>query len=229
MDMKNMLALSINCYVNQGGAPNVSIGQGRTKVYIQAPTTVPDNAYWIVFLDVNNPQNKVKDFIIPGGSNSAVPAGLDAYMSNAQYIYVLMTKSLITYSVPQGDFFDYLGRLALDARRPARRFQFTYNGLLAICRTDAQRLTAFKACRFAIYGCRPAGKNEGPQQQTVAAIQFDSHDAMLRSPLLNRNMAVTALQLGWLDARQPEDVAIRGAWQQGKVKRLNFRGEGVAI
>lgn len=108
MDMKNMLALSINSYVTQGGAPNVSIGQGRTKVYIQAPTNVPDNAYWIVFLDVNNPQNKVKDFIIPGGSNSAVPAGLDAYMSNAQYIYVLMTKSLITYSVPQGDFYDYL-------------------------------------------------------------------------------------------------------------------------
>ena len=106
--MQNMLALSVNSYITNGGAPNVTVGQGTTKVYMQAPTNAPDNSYWFLFLDSNNPKNKVKEFVVPGAQNSAIPAGLDAYMNNPQYLFVLTTKSLITYSVPQGDFYDYL-------------------------------------------------------------------------------------------------------------------------
>ena len=103
--MQNMLALSINSYINTGSAPNVTVGQGSSKVYMQSPNSMPDSAYWILILDGNNPKNKVKEFAVPGG-NPAVPAGLDAYMSNPQYLFVLTTKSLITYHVPQGDFYD---------------------------------------------------------------------------------------------------------------------------
>jgi len=83
------------------------VGQGPSKVAI-TPTNPVDDSYWFVFLDRNNPKAKAKDFVIPGQNNTSVPAGVDAYMSNPQYIFAVVTQFLSLLHIPQGPFFDYL-------------------------------------------------------------------------------------------------------------------------
>jgi hypothetical protein len=51
---------------------------------------------------------KVKDFVVPGSQNSTVPAGIDIYMNDPEYIFVVATQTLSTLHVPQGAFFDFL-------------------------------------------------------------------------------------------------------------------------
>jgi hypothetical protein len=164
MDMKNMLALSINSYTSQGGAPNVSIGQGPKKVYIQAGGNLPDSSYWILILDANNPQSKVKEFVVPGGSNSKVPDGLDAYMSNTKYLFVLTTKSLITYHVPQGDFFDYLVKYG--AGRELQRLEQI---------NSVYGCGAFGHVSYILTGqCGPRGSGINPPSYEVSGINGSS-------------------------------------------------------
>lgn len=108
MAMPNMLAFTISGGGQGAGVyPVIYVGQGATKVRF-APQNPQDNTYWIAILDANKPQTLVKDFQIPGSSNTTVPAGLDAYFSNPQYIYVVTTQALTTNNVPQGDWYDYL-------------------------------------------------------------------------------------------------------------------------
>ncbi|MEK6281969.1 MAG: hypothetical protein AABN95_16565 [Acidobacteriota bacterium] len=108
MNMPNMLAFTI-----RGGGqgsnitPQVLVGSTSNTVQF-TPQNPSDDTYWIAILDANKPTTLVKDFLIPGSSNSTVPAGLDAYMSNPNYIYAVTTQFLSTIHVPQGDWYDYL-------------------------------------------------------------------------------------------------------------------------
>ena len=105
--MPNMLAYTIRSSNYSGFAPTLTVGQRSTATWIR-PQNPQDDSYWIVILDSTNPKNKVKEWVVPGSSNSSVPADLDGYMSNPQYIFAVVTQYLSTLHVPQGDFYDYL-------------------------------------------------------------------------------------------------------------------------
>jgi len=106
-DMQNMLAYTIQSSNYSGYNPRLIVGQGSTATWMQ-PQNPQDDSYWIVILDSMNPKNKVKEWVVPGSSNSSVPADLDSYMSNPQYIFAVATQYLSTLHVPQGDLYDYL-------------------------------------------------------------------------------------------------------------------------
>ena len=106
-DMQNMLAYTIRSSNNSGYGPNLCVGQGRTATWMQ-PQNPQDDSYWIVIIDGMNPKNKVKEWVVPGSNNTSVPADLDGYMSNPQYIFAIATQYLSTLHVPQGDLYDYL-------------------------------------------------------------------------------------------------------------------------
>ncbi len=107
MSMPPMLGFTIKGSLASGYIPTITISQGRTNRTIY-PANSADSSYWIAILDANNPVNKVKEFIFPGTNNTAVPAGLDTYMSNPAYLFAVATQSLTSLNVPQGDFYDYL-------------------------------------------------------------------------------------------------------------------------
>ncbi len=107
MNMPPMLAYSLLASMYTNTMPVAIVGQGPSKMWIR-PDAPVDDSYWIVFLDANKPTNKVKEFIVPGANNSTVPAGLDAYMSNPAYLFVVATQYLATIHVPQGAFYTYL-------------------------------------------------------------------------------------------------------------------------
>jgi hypothetical protein len=85
----------------------VIVGQGTQQTRF-TPAQPLDDSYWFLFLDTNNPRNKLADFVVPGQNNTTVPSGIDAYMSNPNCIFALATQYLSMLHVPQGDFFDYL-------------------------------------------------------------------------------------------------------------------------
>src|SRR5262245_63447126 len=97
-----MLAYTIQGSISPGIHPLIVVGQGSTKKTI-APNNPRDNSYWFVFLDRNNPYNKVAELVVPAVQNTAVPAGVDQYMSNPAYIFVVATQWLSTMCLPQGD------------------------------------------------------------------------------------------------------------------------------
>jgi hypothetical protein len=105
----NMLAYSIESspFDGSNNPPTVTIGwfSGGTRMH---PAKPQDDSYWIVILDSKNPQQKVKEWIVPGTSNSTVPAGIDTYMNNPAYLFVVTTQYLSTVHVPQGAFYDFL-------------------------------------------------------------------------------------------------------------------------
>jgi hypothetical protein len=103
-----------------GDEPWITIGQGPNQHTI-SPGTPQDSSYWIVFLDANNPATKVHEFIVPGQNNTTVPSGLDQYMSNPDYLFAVVTETLSTFYVPQGDFYDYL--VAHGAGRELQRLE----------------------------------------------------------------------------------------------------------
>ena len=105
--MPNMLAYTLTCSVNTGVYSYVIVGFGNAATRFSIPGNVEDS-YWILILDATNPANKVKDFVFPGSQNTAVPAGLDNYLKSPQYLFAVLTQSLISTHVPQGDFYDYL-------------------------------------------------------------------------------------------------------------------------
>jgi hypothetical protein len=107
MPMPPMLGFTVHAFLDLGRAPYIVIGQGRQNTFIH-PANAADCSYWIAILDANNPLNKVKEFIVSCTNNAAVPAGLDTYMSNPAYLFVVATQSLTNTNVPQGDFYDYL-------------------------------------------------------------------------------------------------------------------------
>jgi hypothetical protein len=106
-DMPNMLAYTIQSTLVSGWRPSIVVGAGSASTYF-SPQNPQDDSYWIVIIDDTNPRNKVKEFVVPGANNTAVPAGLDNYMSSPNYIFAVVTQYLSMLHVPQGDFFDYL-------------------------------------------------------------------------------------------------------------------------
>jgi hypothetical protein len=106
MSMPPMLAYTITGSFSQGAIPQIVVGQGATSKYIK-PASPIDDSYWWCILDANNPTNKVTEFIVPGSQNTAVPNGLDTYLSNPAYIFACVTQYLSTLHVPQGALYNY--------------------------------------------------------------------------------------------------------------------------
>jgi hypothetical protein len=106
-DMPPMLAYTITGSLAPNVYPRMLIGQGPTRKAVW-PSAPADDTYWIVFLDANNPTSKVQEFVVPAQNNSAVPSGIDAYMSNPAYLFAVVTQYLNGFHLPQGDFDDYL-------------------------------------------------------------------------------------------------------------------------
>lgn len=106
-NMPDMLAYTIRGSFYPNSPPSIVVGQGKTKVQLN-PSKPADDSYWIAVLDRNNPNAIAKDFIVPGQNNTAVPTGIDTYMCNPQYIFVIATQYLSLLHVPQGEFYDYL-------------------------------------------------------------------------------------------------------------------------
>ena len=108
-NMPNMLAYTIRSSNYSGFAPSLTVGQRSTATWIR-PQNPQDDSYWIVILDAMNPKNKVTEWVVPGTSNTSVPAGLDNYLGSPQYIFAVVTQFLFSTHVPQGDFYDYLAK-----------------------------------------------------------------------------------------------------------------------
>lgn len=125
-NMPPMLAYTIRGGFHSKLAPEVVVGQGPSKVGF-TPANPADDTYWFLFLDRNNPKTKVKDFLIPGQNNTAVPAGVDAYMSNPQYIFAITTQFLSLLHIPQGQLFDYFVKYG--AGRALRRIEQLHTSL----------------------------------------------------------------------------------------------------
>ena len=102
----------------QGGGvsnlnPSIGIGWPVTGTTITPKTTtadLPPEFYWVCILNAYQMRvgEVLADFVIPGSSNSTVPAGLDQWMSNPGVIFVITTKQLSLQHVPTGAWYDYL-------------------------------------------------------------------------------------------------------------------------
>lgn len=106
MAMPPMLAYTISSY-SADSPPSAIIGYGRDSSYLK-PDNPQSDSYWIAILNAKNPRVKVKEWIVPGASHSAVPPGIDTYMNDPEYLFVLGTQYLSTLHVPQGPFYDFL-------------------------------------------------------------------------------------------------------------------------
>jgi len=111
--MQDMLAYTIRSSMYTNNYPTLFVGQGKSKI-VMHPQNSQDDSYWIVIIDGMDPTKKVKEFVVPGQNNSSVPAGLDTYMNNPQYIFAVVTQTLSTLHVPQGDFYDFLVKYGAD-------------------------------------------------------------------------------------------------------------------
>jgi hypothetical protein len=107
MPMPHMLAFTIHPSINNA-QPSAIIDVGRNKTALAPTPNAADDSYWICIIDAKNPRVKVKEWVVPGSQNSTVPSGLDTYMNDPDYIFVVATKTLSTLHVPQGAFFDFL-------------------------------------------------------------------------------------------------------------------------
>src|SRR5262249_41283410 len=120
--MPPMLGYTVQGSLNAPAYPFIRISQAIHSVTTISPANPVDGSYWFVILDANNPVKKVTEFIVPGNTgNTAVPSGLDAYMSNPAYLFAVVTQSLSNAYVPQGDLYDYL--VAHGAGRALQRLE----------------------------------------------------------------------------------------------------------
>jgi hypothetical protein len=103
----NMLGYSITSSTNFKEVPFIVVGVRGNATYI-APASLPPGSYWIVILSAKNPKQKVKEWVVPAQDHSTVPPGLDAYMSNPDYIFAVVTYQVGSNQVPQGAFYDFL-------------------------------------------------------------------------------------------------------------------------
>ena len=107
MSMPSMLAYTIASTPWVNNAPSVTIDVGRNKTILH-PASPQDDSYWIVIIDAKNPRTKVQEWVIPAQANSTVPAGIDTFMNNPDYLFAVCTQYLNTLHVPQGAFYDFL-------------------------------------------------------------------------------------------------------------------------
>jgi hypothetical protein len=107
MAMPAMLAYTIQSTLYSTGRPSLIVGFGRDATYM-TPASPQDDSYWICILNAKNPREKVKDWVVPGTSNSTVPPGIETYMNDPDYLFAVATQYLSTLHVPQGPFYDFL-------------------------------------------------------------------------------------------------------------------------
>ncbi|MGA3027808.1 MAG: hypothetical protein ABSF98_23875 [Bryobacteraceae bacterium] len=107
--MQNMLAYTIHSAFVAGDYPQVVVGQGTSNKYF-GPANPVDDSYWIYFLDRSNPTNSVYQTVVPGADNSSIPAGLMQYLKDENLLFGVVTQTLSTVHVPQGEFYDLLVR-----------------------------------------------------------------------------------------------------------------------
>jgi hypothetical protein len=103
----SMLGYSITSSTTQAEVPFIVVGVRGNSTRI-APANPQVNSYWIVILSAKNPKEKVKEFVVPAKDHSTVPPGLDAFMSNPDYIFAVVTYWVSSNQVPQGDFYNFL-------------------------------------------------------------------------------------------------------------------------
>jgi hypothetical protein len=101
-----MLAYTIKAGININEPPIVYVGQGSGQQSF-GPSPV-DNSYWWYFLSNANPQKMLCGLTVPGTSNTTVPPGVDAYMTNPAVLFGIVTQSLSSFYLPQGALYDYL-------------------------------------------------------------------------------------------------------------------------
>jgi hypothetical protein len=89
--------------------PSVVVGIGRDATAM-FPDNPQDDSYWFCIFSAKNPRVKVKDWVLPGTSNSTVPAGIDTYMNNPDNLFAVATQYLSTLHVPQGALYDFLAK-----------------------------------------------------------------------------------------------------------------------
>ena len=107
MPMPPMLAYTIRASLYPNNSPYAVIGYGREGVSM-SPANPQDDSYWIAVIDASSPKQKVKEWVVPGTSNSTVPSGIDTYMNNPNDLFIVATQYLNTLHVPQGDFYNFL-------------------------------------------------------------------------------------------------------------------------
>jgi hypothetical protein len=105
MHMPPMLAYTVRPSIFTNNKPYLDIGVGRGTQ--MAPDKQQEDSYWICIFDAMNPRQKVKDWVLPGSQNSTVPAGIDTYMNNPNYLFAVATQTLSTLHVPQGALFEF--------------------------------------------------------------------------------------------------------------------------
>jgi len=108
MPMAPMLAFTIRSS-NYNYAPFLLIDVGRNETAIR-PDSPQVNSYWFVFIDAKNPRVKAKEWVWPGKQNADVPPGIDTYMQDPNYIFAVVTQSLITPCLPQGPLYNFLAK-----------------------------------------------------------------------------------------------------------------------
>jgi len=106
MHMPPMLAYTIRPSIFTNNKPYLEVGVGRGTQ--MAPDNQQEDSFWFCIFNAMNPRQKVKDWVLPGAQNSTIPAGIDTYMTNPQYLFAVATQTLSTLHVPQGALFDFL-------------------------------------------------------------------------------------------------------------------------
>lgn len=105
-NMPNMLAYTIQTSLWSGQRPSLAVGQGGNTTWM-SPQNPQDDSYWIVIISATNPRQKLKEWVVPGSSNSTIPSGLDTYMNDPNNIFAIATQYLSTLHVPQGNLYNY--------------------------------------------------------------------------------------------------------------------------
>lgn len=103
-----MLAYSI--YGTFGdNQPQIVIGPNPRALLF--PANAQDDSMWFCVLDANDSTGpRVADYVVPGNRNTEVPAGLQQYISSANYIVTLATQTLRASNVPQGALYTFLAQ-----------------------------------------------------------------------------------------------------------------------
>ena len=127
MPMPPMLAYTIRSSRAAGAVPFIVIDVGPKQTKIAPPADSKPGSYWFAFLDVMNPRKKVKEYVVHGDQHSTVPPGLDADMSNPNFLFVVATYDLPIPWVPQGPFYDFFAKYG--ARRELQRLE-QFNGTI---------------------------------------------------------------------------------------------------
>jgi hypothetical protein len=103
-----MLAYSIFSSYEAGSiAPQILVGPTPGVKF--TPNNPQENSYWFNAINAQNLQS-VYNYVQAGTNNTAVPPGLEQYISNQAYIVTLATQSLFAFSVPQGPLYAFLAK-----------------------------------------------------------------------------------------------------------------------